>query len=59
MKSQLPLLTAAVLAALLSACSGTPPVLSSDSHSHSSSTGQSGVTVFGTIDTNVSRTTTK
>jgi hypothetical protein len=38
----------AVLAAALSACSGTMPA--------QSGSGESGITVFGTIDTNISRT---
>lgn len=49
MKPTISLAVAAVLSLLLSACAGTTPAQSSQSS-------QSGVTVFGTIDTNISYT---
>lgn len=48
MKPTITLAVAAVLSLLLSACAGTP--------AQSSQSSQSGVTVFGTIDTNISYT---
>lgn len=49
MKPTISLAVAAVLSLLLSACSGTTPTQSGQSS-------QSGVTVFGTVDVNVSHT---
>lgn len=48
MRHWISIAAAAVMLAALSACSGTAPV--------QSGSGESGITVFGTIDTNISRT---